>query len=130
LGNIIQNNNFPVAFQFITKQPEKAFSLVISEYQNNDNQNNDNLDENKNKIIKNNGNEINIKIKEYKIEINNNSQKNNVNIICKSNKLGIVTFPKIFIKLYEIENNKEKKIAEYIYKDFLSFKCVQNVQLI
>ena len=53
-----------------------------------------------------------------------------MNIICKSNKLGIVTFPKIFIKLYEIENNKEKKIAEYIYKDFLSFKCVQNVQLI
>jgi hypothetical protein len=130
MGNIIQNNNFPIVFQFITKHPEKSFSIVISEYQNNDNQNNDHLDENKNKIIKNNGNEINIKIKEYKIEINNNSQKNNVNIICKSNKLGIVTFPKIYITLYEIENNDEKKIAEYIYKDFLSFKCVQNVQLI
>ena len=125
MGNIIQNMNFPIVFQFITKQPEKAFSLVISEYTNNYN-----LDENKNKIIKNNGNEINIKIKEYKIEINNNFKKNNVNIICKSDKLGIVSFPQINITLYEMKNNKEDKIAEYIYKDILSFYCVQNVQLI
>ena len=125
MGNIIQNMNFPIVFQFITKQPEKEFSLVISEYKNNDS-----LDDNMNKIIKNNGNEINIKIKEYKIEINNNCKKNNVNIICKSDKLGIVSFPKIFITLYEIKNNKEDMIAEYAYKDILSFYCVQNVQLI
>ena len=131
LGNIIQNNNFPIVFQFITKQPDKTFSLVISENKNNDNkdENNNNLD-NENKILKNNNNEVHIKIKQYKIEISNKIQKNYVNIICKSEKLGIVSFPKLYITLFQIDNNNENKIAEYIYKDLLSFNCVQNVQLI
>ena len=135
LGNIIQNNIFPIVFQFITKQPDKEFSLVISECKNNfsDNtSNNDYKKENKNLcvILKDGNKEVNIKIKEYKIEINRNCPKNNVNIICKCDKLGIVSFPKINIKLYQIDNNKENKIAEYVYKDILSFNCVQNVQLI
>ena len=138
MGNIIQNNNFPIVFQFINKQLDKAFLIEISEYKNNENiqeQNSENnTDNNKNIndniIIENNNRNINIQIKEYKIEINNNSPKSNVNIVCKSDKLGIVFFPKIQVTLFEIENNEEKKISEYIYKDLLSFNCVQNVQLI
>ena len=145
MGNIIQNNNFPIVFQFIIKQSKNAFSLVISEYKDNENNNNANNNDGENKnvksedskgnknnnvIIKDKKKEVQIKIKEYKIEINKYCPKNNVNIICKSDKLGIVSFPKLNIKLYQIENNRENKIAEYIYKDLLSFNCVQNVQLI
>ena len=131
MGNIIQNTNFPIVFQFITKQPEKTFSLVISEYKNCNNKDEYNkILANKNKILKNNNNEVNIKIKQYKIEISNKIPKNNVNIICKSEILGIVSFPKLYITLYQIDNNNEYKIDEYIYKDLLSFNCVQNVQLI
>ena len=140
MGNIIQNNNFPVIFQFITKQPDKAFSLVISENNNdcdkdkiNDDEKkklSEDIDKNKNILLKNDNNKIKIKIKEYKIEINNNCPKFNVNIICQSDKLGIVSFPNIHITLYQIEKNNENKIAEFIYKDLLSFNCVQNVQLI
>ena len=131
MGNIIQNNNFPIVFQFITKQPDKTFSLVISEYKNsNYKEENNNILANKNRILKNDNNEVNIKIKQYKIEISNKIPKNNVNIICKSDILGIVSFPKLYITLYQIDNNNENKIAEYFYKDILSFNCVQNVQLI
>ena len=131
MGNIIQNNNFPIVFQFITKQPDKTFSLVISEYKNsNYKEENNNILANKNRILKNKNNEVNIKIKQYKIEISNKIPKNNVNIICKSDILGIVSFPKFYITLYQIDNNNENKIAEYFYKDILSFNCVQNVQLI
>ena len=131
MGNIIQNTNFPIVFQFITKQPNKKFSLVISECKSNNNKDEyNNILANKNRILKNNNNEVNIKIKQYKIEISNKIPKNNVNIICKSDKLGIVSFPKLYITLYQIDNNNEYKIDEYIYKDLLSFNCVQNVQLI
>ena len=142
LGNIIQHNNFPIVFQFITKQPDKNFSLVISEYRNNGNDNDDSNDnhddeQNKNKVDKNkdiifkdNNKEVSIKIKEYKIEINNYCPKNNVNIICKSDKLDIASFPKLKIKFFQIEHNHENKITEYIYKDLLTFNYVQNVQLI
>ena len=135
MGKIIQNTDFPIVFQFTTKQPNQPLSLVISEYKNNGNENIENKDdnkhneENKNKIIKDD-NEINIKIKEYKIEINEHSPRAKVNIICRSDKLGFVSFPKIRITLYAIENDKEEKIEEYIYKDILCFNCVQNVQLI
>ena len=53
-----------------------------------------------------------------------------MNIICRSDELGIVSFPKIHITLFEVENNNENKISEYTYKDLLSFNCVKNVQLI
>lgn len=135
MGKIIQNTDFPIVFQFTTKQPNQPLSLVISEYKNNGNENIENKDdnkhneENKNKIIKDD-NEINIKIKEYKIEINEHSPRAKVNIVCRSDKLGFVSFPKIRITLYAIENDKEEKIEEYIYKDILCFNCVQNIQLI
>ena len=135
MGKIIQNSDFPIVFQFTTKQPNQPLSLVISEYKTNGNENienkddNNNNEENKNKIIKDD-NEIKIEIKEYKIEINEHSPRANVNIICKSDKLGFVSFPKISITLYAIEYDKEEKIEEYIYKDILCFNCVQNVQLI
>ena len=130
LGNIIQKNNFSIIFEFETKKPDKSFSLVISDSNNNDEKNKmDNIQKDGNKIISNNQ-EINIKIKQYKIELNKNSPKNRVNIICNSSKLGIVFFPKIYITLFENKNQNEEIISEYIYKDLLCFNCVQNVQLI
>lgn len=138
MGNIIQNNNFPIVFQFIKKQKNKNYTIIITEFKSNDPlsekdnnlYNNKNKNENTNMLIKSNKKEIYIKIKEYKIEINDISPKCNVNIICRSDELGIVFFPKIQITLFEIENNNENKISEYIYKDLLSFNCVKNVQLI
>jgi hypothetical protein len=94
----------------MTKQPKLNLSLTISEY---------NTDDKKD-------NEIDIKIKEYHFELNNINQKYDVNIMCKSNKIGIVKFPKIIIKMDNNIGNKE----EYIYKDLLCFNCVENVQLI
>lgn len=135
MGNIIQHQQFPIIFQFITKRPDKDFTLVISEYKKDEDEYIECKDEYnedkkiKNKLIKGHD-DINIIIKEYKIEINQKMPKTNVNILCKSDKLGIVSFPKIHIILYVIENNSERKIDEYIYSDFLSFNCVQNVQLI
>ena len=108
-GNIILGQNFPVIFQFINKQPKINLILTISEY---------NEDKKEN--------EIDIQIKEYQFELNNNNQKYDVNIICKSDKIGIVKFPKIFIKIVNNMGNKE----EYIYKDLLCFNCVENVVLI
>lgn len=138
MGNIIQNNNFPIVFQFIKKQQNKTYAIIINEFKGNEplNEKDENLYNNKNKtentniLIKNDKKEIYIKIKEYKIEINDNSPKCNVNIICRSDELGIVSFPKISITLFEIENNTEKKISDYIYKDLLSFNCVKNAKLI
>lgn len=138
MGNIIQNNNFPIVFQFTKKQQNKNYAIIIHEFKDNEqlNEKDDNLYNNKNKsestniLIKNDKKEIYIKIKEYKIEINDNSPKCNVNIICRSDELGIVSFPKIHITLFEIENNNENKISEYIYKNLLSFNCVKNVELI
>ena len=138
MGNIIQNNNFPIVFQFTKKQKNKNYAIIIKEFKNNEplSEKDDNLYNNKNRndstniLIKNDKKEIYIKIKEYKIEINENSPKCNVNIICRSDELGIVSFPKIHITLFEIENNNENKISEYTYKDLLSFNCVKNVQLI
>ena len=138
MGNIIQNNNFPIVFQFTKKQRNKNYAIIIKEFKSNEplNEKDDNLYNNKNRnestniLIKNDKKEIYIKIKEYKIEINDNSPKCNVNIICRSDELGIVSFPKIQITLFEIENNNENKISEYTYKDLLSFNCVKNVQLI
>ena len=109
-GNIISGQNFPVIFQFMTKLPNLNLSLTISEY---------NTDDKKD-------NEIDIKIKEYQFELNNINQKYDINIMCKSDKIGIVKFPKIIIKMDNNIGNKE----EYIYKDLLCFNCVENVQLI
>ena len=109
-GNIISGQNFPVIFQFMTKHPNLNLSLTISEY---------NTDDKKD-------NEIDIKIKEYQFELNNINQKYDINIMCKSDKIGIVKFPKIIIKMDNNIGNKE----EYIYKDLLCFNCVENVQLI
>ena len=108
-GNIILGQNFPVIFQFVNKQPNLNLSLTISEHNENKNEN-----------------EIDIQIKEYQFELNNLNQKYDVNIICKSEKIGIVKFPKIIIKMINNIGNKE----EYIYKDLLCFNCVENVQLI
>ena len=131
LGNIIQKNNFSIVFQFETKQPNKTFSLIISDYNNNDDEKNklDNIKKDGKKIISNNQ-EINIKIKQYKIELSKDSPKCKVNIICNSDKLGIVFFPKLYITLFENKNNSEEKIEEYTFKDLLHFNCVQNIQLI
>ena len=114
-GNIILDLNFPVILQFITKQPKKNFEIIISEYNENNN-------------ISKKDREIEIKIKEYKFQLNDKCQKYDVNIICKSDKIGIVKFPKIIIKLIDI--NENKLLGEYIYKDLLCFNCVENVQLI
>ena len=108
-GNIILGQNFPVIFQFVNKQRNLNLSLTISEHNENKNEN-----------------EIDIQIKEYQFELNNLNQKYDVNIICKSEKIGIVKFPKIIIKMINNIGNKE----EYIYKDLLCFNCVENVQLI
>jgi hypothetical protein len=94
----------------MTKLPNLNLSLTISEY---------NTDDKKD-------NEIDIKIKEYQFELNNINQKYDINIMCKSDKIGIVKFPKIIIKMDNNIGNKE----EYIYKDLLCFNCVENVQLI
>ena len=135
MGNIIQNQQFPIVFQFTTKHPDKDFSLVISEYKKNNNEFVESKDDNNEDKISSNDlikgyDSINIKIKEYKIEMNQQTPQNNVNIVCMSDKLGIVSFPEIKITLNKIENNIEKKIGEYFYNDFLCFNCVQNVQLI
>ena len=114
-GNIILDLNFPVILQFITKQPKKNFEIIISEYNENNN-------------ISKKDREIEIKIKEYKFQLNDKCQKYDVNITCKSDKIGIVKFPKIIIKLIDI--NENKLLGEYIYKDLLCFNCVENVQLI
>jgi hypothetical protein len=114
-GNIILDLNFPVILQFITKQSKKNFEIIISEYNENNN-------------ISKKDREIEIKIKEYKFQLNDKCQKYDVNIICKSDKIGIVKFPKIIIKLIDI--NENKLLGEYIYKDLLCFNCVENVQLI
>jgi hypothetical protein len=112
-GNIILNDNFNVIFQFITKFPKKKFFLKIF------------CD-----II--NDDEINIEIKEYKIELNEKYPKINVNILCKSDKLGKVKFPEIKLILYELneENNTENEIEKYSYKNLICFNCIENVQLI
>ena len=128
LGNIIQNTNFHVSFQIISKQPEKNYSIIIAEYKNNQTSNHKSKTNERDMIDYNNN--INITIQQYKIEINKNSPKSSVDIICKSEKLGIVSFPKIIIQLFEGENANKKKVQEYIYKDLLVFNCVQNAQLI
>ncbi len=112
-GNIILNDNFNVIFQFITKLPKKKFFLKIFCDTINDD-------------------EINIEIKEYKIELNEKYPKINVNILCKSDKLGKVKFPEIKLILYELneENNTENEIEKYSYKNLICFNCIENVQLI
>ena len=79
-----------------------------------------------------NDDEINIEIKEYKIELNEKYPKINVNILCKSDKLGKVKFPEIKLILYELneENNTENEIEKYSYKNLICFNCIENVQLI
>ena len=109
-GNIILGQNFPVIIQFNTKQPNQNLELVISEYDSNNRSEKD----------------IDILIKEYKFELNNINQKFDIHIICKSDKIGLVKFPKIMIELLINNENNEK----YIYKDLLCFNCVENVQLI
>ena len=112
-GNIILNDNFNIIFQFITKLPKKKFFLKIFCDTINDD-------------------EINIEIKEYKIELNEKYPKINVNILCKSDKLGKVKFPEIKLILYELneENNTENEIEKYSYKNLICFNCIENVQLI
>ena len=109
-GNIILGQNFPVIIQFINKQQNQNLELAISEYDTN------------NKSEK----DIDIIIKEYKFELNNINQKFDIHIICKSDKIGLVKFPKIKIEVLINNDNREK----YIYKDLLCFNCVENVQLI
>lgn len=111
LGNIILGHDFPIVIQFVNKQPKRNLELTISEY-------------NKNKK----DNEVHIMIKEYKFELNGKCQKYDVNITCKSDKTGIVKFPKIMVKL--TGNNGKNILGEYIYKNILCFNCVENVQLI
>jgi hypothetical protein len=111
LGNIILGHDFPIVIQFVNKQPKRNLELTISEY-------------NKNKK----DNEVHIMIKEYKFELNEKCQKYDVNITCKSDKTGIVKFPKIMVKL--TDNDGKNILGEYIYKNILCFNCVENVQLI
>jgi len=111
LGNIILDHDFLIVIQFVNKQPKRNLELTISEY-------------NKNKK----DNEIYITIKEYKFELNDKCQKYDVNIMCKSDKTGIVKFPKIMVKL--TDNDGKNILGEYIYKNMLCFNCVENVQLI
>ena len=111
LGNIILGHDFPLIIQFVSKQPKRNLELTISEY-------------NKNKK----DNEVEIIIKEYKFELNDKCQKYNVNIRCKSDKTGIVIFPKIQIKIVDIDTGDI--LGEYLYKNILCFNCVENVQLI
>ena len=111
LGNIILGHDFPIIIQFVSKQPKRNLELTISEY-------------NKNKK----DNEVEIIIKEYKFELNDKCQKYNVNIRCKSDKTGIVIFPKIQIKIVDIDTGDI--LGEYLYKNILCFNCVENVQLI
>ena len=111
LGNIILGHDFPIVIQFVNKQPKRNLELTISEY-------------NKNKK----DNEVHIMIKEYKFELNEKCQKYDVNITCKSDKTGIVNFPKIMVKL--TDNDGKNILGEYIYKNILCFNSVENVQLI
>jgi len=111
LGNIILGHDFSIIIQFVSKQPKRNLELTISEY-------------NKNKK----DNEVEIIIKEYKFELNDKCQKYNVNIRCKSDKTGIVIFPKIQIKIVDIDTGDI--LGEYLYKNILCFNCVENVQLI
>ena len=112
-GNIILDHDFPIIFQFVTKQPKKNFELIITDYENDNNKSD---------------NEVAIIIKEYKFALNEKCQKYDVNIICKSDKIGRVKFPKILIKI--MESGGRNILGEYIYKNLLCFNCVENVQLI
>ena len=112
-GNIILDHDFPIIFQFVTKQPKKNFELIITDYENDNNKSD---------------NEVAIIIKEYKFALNEKCQKYDVNIICKSDKTGRVKFPKILIKI--MESGGRNILGEYIYKNLLCFNCVENVQLI
>ena len=112
-GNIILDHDFPIIFQFVTKQPKKNFELIIRDYENDNNKSD---------------NEVAIIIKEYKFALNEKCQKYDVNIICKSDKTGRVKFPKILIKI--MESGGRNILGEYIYKNLLCFNCVENVQLI
>ena len=113
-GNIILNDNFLIIFQFISKFPKKNFFLKIF-------------------CEKINDDEINVELKEHKIELNENNQKFDVNIFCKSDKIGKIKFPELKIILYELindNNNEEKLIKEYLFQNIICFNCVENVQLI
>ena len=111
-GNIILGDNFPIIIQFVNKQPNKSYEVIISEY--NENNKNDN--------------EAEIIIKQYKFELNDKCQKYDVNIMCKSNKTGIVKFPKIMVKI--MDNDENNLLGEYIFKNLMCFNCIENVQLI
>ena len=111
-GNIILGDNFPVIIQFVNKQPNKSYEVIISEY--NENNKNDN--------------EAEIIIKQYKFELTDKCQKYDVNIMCKSNKTGIIKFPKIMVKI--MDHDESNFLGEYIFKNLMCFNCIENVQLI
>ena len=108
-NKIIKNEYFNLTFKFIAKQQKQNLILDIS-------------CENSETEIKDKMINI-IDIKNKKIELNEGKDCNEgiLNIVCQSDKDGVVFFPSLRIVLYE--GNEAKKINYFFYYDLLKFNC-------
>ena len=111
-GNIIYNQDFKVVIKIKTKNEDKLYTIYISENKIKDDD-------------RTNGREIKIiDFVEKKIQINSLIPSANFTLICKSDTLGCVYFPKLKLSLYE--DNKTKCI-DNDYDPLLSFNCILNI---
>ena len=108
--NININENFKIVLKVETKNPNKKYTISLSQEALRDND-------------KSNDREIEIiDITEKKIELNKKTPENKFILICKSDVLGYVYLPRLKFLLYE-DNNFNP--TGNVFDALLSFNCIQ-----
>ena len=112
--NITKNENFKIVLKLETKNPNKKFTITLSQEALRDND-------------KSNDREIEIiDIIDKKIELNNKLPENFFILICKSDVLGNVYLPRLKFLLYE---DNDTNPNGNVYDALLSFNCIQKKEL-
>ena len=109
-NSIILNQNFKIILKVQTKNPNKRYTISLSQEALRDND-------------KSNDKEIEIiDIKEKEIELNKNKTEDNFILICKSDILGNVYLPRLKFLLYEDNNTNP---TGNVFDALLSFNCLE-----